>query len=853
MDPKLLRIRPLSAKGNSKNIVEDAEESSASAPNDAATQGEAPGSPIDSPSHEDRRPVDKYEYLKVLKRDERYIDEEKMSLQRNSEQEEIILDYVESFRRQLTQLFPERRPFFTSPFNEYGIRKFVCTSIRPSPQESLWDVGVIADFIADFIEFFPLRDPVKYPSLLPSQLAICHLRSGDCLDMSTLLVSILRGAGYDAYVVSGIASRSTTLRDRRGDKATKFLELSAWKGLLHPQANESEPTSSSPEQKETSPKYKYRPPRPATACGRMKKKSRFDQFLRDGAGDVKEQEFEEKSTKSTFPEFPDAKDRVHFWVMVRAGSRNVNEDIFIESTTGTIWKIGEIEVAKRYFSVDSLWNEKNYWVNLQTDAMMLDMSFSIEDVSLWEFMFYDEGMFQGDSASDGVTGKDGGKLQTELVEELLQLPKSWNPRVELDAATIEDVFPGGKSEIVFKDVTVKRWRPFYPKIEGKVIEVSIFKEVGSRRTCTEIRELFSHRLDKLEQRIEFMETGVIKEKFGVGRPRGLQVCITDDKKLVFWYYPNARINKCWRRMEVFSTKVVTLDFANRTDCLKTRVINFIDRKGNYDAEQCGMNITKFVDVFERNWEKPAREDVRRVEYDQENGTIKVNFHFGRNRIMSSSRVYYKSKKEALVSGHDVKGGEIRNLFRYLLEAEKAAFASIRENEQDFDTLLEVLSYQRKRVQLEMDPYTVARLAVKTNQDIADMKNVKGEKAFSTFDELSMFMPVKRMGKKMSREECFAMLKERLIHRLDILNRRKDRDLKRMEKIAHKSRLQLNSTPEGDTVRMRQVEIEGEAMIKEAQKLKERLLVTEKRIMRHEKQSIEKLRMLNTRLLDHPLL
>jgi len=847
MDSKPPMIQLIDIQKN----IKDNEQSKGSSPSDAnetQAQGQVQVSPVDTASHEDRWPGDKYEYLEVLRRDKVSADEETASLQRNSEQEEIILDYVESFRRQLIQLFPDRRPFFTSPFNEYGMRKFVCTSIRPSPQESLWDVEVIAAFIADFIDFYPLRDPAGYPSLLPSQLAICHLRCGDCLDMSTLLVSILRGAGYDAYVVSGIASRRTTLRDRTGDNPTKFLELSAWRGVAN-----NEHVSNIPEQNRESP-VKDRKPRIHTiACGRMKKKSRFEQFLKDGASNLKHWLPEKESINPALPELPETKDRVHFWVLVRAGSRNIEEDIFIESTTGTIWKTWEIEVAKRYFFVDSLWNEKNYWFNLQTNVMMLDLSFNIEDTRLWEFMFYEEGKQWGENNDSGTGGKEKGKLQSELVEELLQLPKSWNPRVELDAATIEDVFPKGKSVIVFENLTVKRWRPFYPKMEGKVMEVEIFRRVGSSKICTEIRELFSHRLDKLEQRIELPETGEVKEKFGVGRPRGLQVCITDDKKLIFWYYPNARIDKCWRRMEVFATKVVTLDFSGRTDHLKTRTINFIDRKGNFDVEQCGMNITSFVDIFDRNSEKPAREDVRRVEYDQEKGIIKVDFHFGKNRIVSSSRVYYKDKQEVVVSGENVKDVEIRRLYKSLLEAEKAAFASIRENEQDFDVLLDVLSYQRKRVQLRMDPYTVARLSVKSNQDIADMKNVKGEKAFSTFDELSMFMPVKRIGKKMSREECFGMLKERLIHRLDILNRRKDRDLKKMEKIVHKSRLQLNSTPEGDTMRMRQVEIEGEAMIKEAQTLKDRLLVTEKRIMRHEKQSIEKLRMLNSRLSDHPLL
>jgi len=105
------------------------------------------------------------------------------------------------------------------------------------------------------------------------------------------------------------------------------------------------------------------------------------------------------------------------------------------------------------------------------------------------------------------------------------------------------------------------------------MEVTIYKKIHCKKVCTEIRELFSHRLDKLEQRVEFPESRVVKERFGIGRPRGLEVYIKDNTKLILWYFPNSRVDKCYRRVEVFATNIITLDFSTRTDFLKTRIIH----------------------------------------------------------------------------------------------------------------------------------------------------------------------------------------------------------------------------------------------------------------------------------------
>ena len=55
--------------------------------------------------------------------------------------------------------------------------------------------------------------PTQLPDLLPSPTTTIKLRAGDSLDFATLLCSLLRGSGFNAYVVSGYAPKSVTLCD----------------------------------------------------------------------------------------------------------------------------------------------------------------------------------------------------------------------------------------------------------------------------------------------------------------------------------------------------------------------------------------------------------------------------------------------------------------------------------------------------------------------------------------------------------------------------------------------------------------------------------------------------------------
>ena len=63
------------------------------------------------------------------------------SYRNNTQKEELMLQYVANFQRQFEDLYPKRKPLMLCPRNECGMRKFICTSLRPTqlPFESIYN------------------------------------------------------------------------------------------------------------------------------------------------------------------------------------------------------------------------------------------------------------------------------------------------------------------------------------------------------------------------------------------------------------------------------------------------------------------------------------------------------------------------------------------------------------------------------------------------------------------------------------------------------------------------------------------------------------------------------------------
>ncbi|EKX54525.1 hypothetical protein GUITHDRAFT_100002 [Guillardia theta CCMP2712] len=73
----------------------------------------------------------------------------------NSNEELLVLEYVENFRRQFVQLYPHRKELLLSPRNECGVEKFICTTVRPTKMEynEIYDLESCALFVSEHIKY----------------------------------------------------------------------------------------------------------------------------------------------------------------------------------------------------------------------------------------------------------------------------------------------------------------------------------------------------------------------------------------------------------------------------------------------------------------------------------------------------------------------------------------------------------------------------------------------------------------------------------------------------------------------------------------------------------------------------
>lgn len=63
--------------------------------------------------------------------------------------------------------------------------------------------------------------------------------------------------------------------------------------------------------------------------------------------------------------------RLHCWVMMQKGNREISENFFIEPTTGRRYSVNDAP----YFSVEAIFNNKNFWINLDPNLQINEIDF----------------------------------------------------------------------------------------------------------------------------------------------------------------------------------------------------------------------------------------------------------------------------------------------------------------------------------------------------------------------------------------------------------------------------------------------------------------------------------------------
>lgn len=335
----------------------------------------------------------------------------------NTIKEELCLEYIYSFLSQFQISYPSRKAPFLIAENEYGVKKFVCSTLRPTQMNiaELYDLYECASFISGYIQYEPLDPPFEPPQYLFSPHRVLESYTGDCFDMSMLLTSLLIGAGYDAYVVHGYAPQYITLKDQSKTECPlthiqnetdmeksnlmdeiridSFEAIKSIGGEYHIPDNRVQGSNfvkKLKDQEELSKVDTFQLWHPDVSKEEeLLIKEQQELTLSNAAAAAAASPFaniNKKNSKvnpilnfSASSLLP-----VHSWVMVRPERRDVKEVLFIEPTTGRVFT----PASCPYIAIEAVWNQSNYFIHTDITRKISEINFNLSQSQYWESLFF---------------------------------------------------------------------------------------------------------------------------------------------------------------------------------------------------------------------------------------------------------------------------------------------------------------------------------------------------------------------------------------------------------------------------------------------------------------------------------
>lgn len=695
--------------------------------------------------------------------------------------------------------------------------------------------------------------------------------------MSIVLVSLLRGVGYDAYVVSGYAKREITLLDATNNDTDVDKLCEQWGIPANPIshsifANSHENlglvmSTETKKEDSTENKYKVRPPRVL--------KSRYLEAMEERAKTAEKRKDQDKNPSLQLPDNVTevTKDdleglRVHAWVLILPGKREIAEAFFIEPSTGKMYSTDD----SSYVGLESVFNTVNYWVNMQTclDGLK-NISFDLGDNRKWEYMFLENSqpsMTKIDSLKDPSASLDrptSGDTDdpSEASQNSFDIPPSWVSKLELSKEKYESRCPSGSKTIIYRNAKLEIFAEYHRK-DGMTSRLTIFND-GKKKSNGVVKEWFLNRRDKLVQRIRVPSEGIIREKFERGRPKALKEhVILNGRTSELHFYSSARPDGLIKRIENHAK--ITEFFIGRDDRLIYRSVTFEPTFGQPDDPTSGFRATihKMTEKFSRDPSSPANQDIYKRIFLVREDKIKTIFHLGTGRIIPSWREFKKPSADQKTSFLDSAGNfcidpfekplKRQHLFADLsglLKSEQACLQAIKLGDKEVKDILTTRQQEEKNIVLTISVHDTIRNPEIVQKTEIDKENAEDNMSkYGDIDYLSPFLVnvadpnnITREEALAVRESCLKSYKERLIEKAGIIQRRKDE-----ETLAYQKQQQLyNRASETMTAE------ETEQYVNKCNGFLFRIHVLEKRMSKHKETATEKYIALDKKLKSDPRL
>merc|ERR1711881_818007 len=367
-----------------------------------------------------------------------------------------------------------------------------------------------------------LETCTELPSTLVSPIEVLRRQEGNCFEVAGLLASLLLGAGYDAFVVSGYATRELCLADETRVETAITEENPALEDIDGVWENQ----VGAEKRKKT--RYIIRPSKDLTSKFDRDMEARRQKKIQDEQQRIVDEALVKQAEAERPPEDDLYGVRIHAWVLVRSGRREVPKTFFIDPFSGKSYAQDSDELL----GIESIYNHKNYYVCMQDCSEgCVNLSWDVNDPLYWEALLphKNEELVtrkdpnEVDEEEEDEDSEDDNEGQKVAKTKAIQMPHSWVSEVIVTRDMYETRCPSGKRTFYFKRAKLDKYAP-YLRTDGMTQQLSLYQTLdyhvsdnGVMAQPTQIREWFENRVDVMNFRIHDKNTDWICECFQKGR------------------------------------------------------------------------------------------------------------------------------------------------------------------------------------------------------------------------------------------------------------------------------------------------------------------------------------------------
>ena len=800
-----------------------------------------------------------------------------VSYQRNTDKEDLCQEYVESFLSQFKTYYPNRRaPFLLVP-NELGVRKLVCTTLRPTqlPIPELYDLHECASFLAGYLIYEPLQPATEHPSYLFSPTQTLASYTGDSFDIATLMCSFLLGANYDAFVVCGYAPKYITLRDQ----SLNVCPLIGGNKSSVSSTDKSDTLKKASNLNKEIDEAAYGPPKDPQLSSlflqeeaekeRLSKIDKFQLWNNDALDTHLQQRKNEIESSN--------ERRCHAWILIRPGRRDIKETLFVEPTTGRVYNMSN----NAYLGIEAIWNHTNYWINLNETKRPNEINFDLRN-QCWESLFYqpvgakeskdNEEFTEGENTDSGL-GEGYDNMKT------FDVPPSWVSPLTFERARYLLRYPPNGIRTVNYFATKVDYYAKGVHSQSMVMKITSYLDKECTRV-SEIHEWYESRKDRLYKRIRsYLGERHCVELYHPGSIGEIKQLIEyPGKRREVDFFVDGRLDRMIKRIEVLGRQIEEI-YSGRTDHMVSRTVDLTIDKAVAGPRQftipggslaSELYILKINLNYERDPSVEAGTDIARRTYFIKEGKYVVTYHYCADQITCKVNTYLHTRGPSIpgVSDHAIaqEVGVIEDPDA-LLEAsasERETYANIKLSVQAIAQMEEQRVEFERSIAIERNVFEVALNKSNgiTQLDATSEKNeekspdvvstqVRADDAAKEIisDYLTPYIRNVKDMDKLTKEEaieirqaCLDALKSRLVERANIIQARLNEE---NAKLGRKQEQFQRSQREGDISTEEYEKYCTEAMF--------RIQILEQRLAVHEETALKKFADLDSKLSSDPRL